>query len=183
MKEIVRPAVILLIITAVAAALLGAVESITAEPIALANEKTQNEAMQAALPAASSFEDVYDASTAAEENKLDGTISLIKEGLDESGATVGYVIVTNPGGFGGSVPTTVGIGMDSVTTPPETPGLGAKAAEPEFQAQFAGMSGTLAVSKDGGQVQAITAATITSRAVVTGVNEATTWFAENGGAN
>ena len=189
MQEIVRPAVILLIITAVAAALLGAVESITAEPIALANEKTQNEAMQAALPAASSFEDVYDASTAAEENKLDGTISLIKEGLDESGATVGYVIVTNPGGFGGSVPTTVGIGMDgvitgiSVTTPSETPGLGAKAAEPEFQAQFAGMSGTLAVSKDGGQVQAITAATITSRAVVTGVNEATTWFAENGGAN
>ncbi len=181
MKEIVRPAVILLIITAVAAALLGAVESITAEPIALANEKTQNEAMQAALPAAATFEDV--------DAELTGTISLIKEGLDESGATVGYVIVTNPGGFGGSVPTTVGIGMDgvitgiSVTTPSETPGLGAKAAEPEFQAQFAGMSGTLAVSKDGGQVQAITAATITSRAVVTGVNEATTWFAENGGAN
>ena len=101
MKEIVRPAVILLIITAVAAALLGAVESITAEPIALANEKTQNEAMQAALPAAATFEDV--------DAELTGTISLIKEGLDESGATVGYVIVTNPGGFGGSVPTTVAL--------------------------------------------------------------------------
>ena len=41
---------------------------------------------------------------------------------------------------------------------------------------------SLAVDKDGGQVKSITSATITSRAVTVGVNDAITWVAENGGA-
>ena len=42
------------------------------------------------------------------------------------------------------------------------------------------MSGTLAVAKDGGQVDAISSATITSRAVTEGVNIALAWVAQNG---
>lgn len=181
MKDIARPALILLAITAVAAALLGVVQSVTAEPIRLANEKTQTEAMQAALPEATSFEAVVE--------EFEGSISAVSKGLDESGEVVGYVITANPNGFGGAVPTTVGFDADGVitgikvTTPSETPGLGALAAGEAFQSQFAGMSGELAVNKDGGQVQAITSATITSRAVVEGVNEAHAWFTANGGAN
>ena len=64
----------------------------------------------------------------------------------------------------------------------DTPGLGALATSPDFYEQFTGMSGTLAVNKDGGQVQAITSATITSRAVTVGVNDAISWVTENGGA-
>ena len=181
MKEIIRPAVVLLVITAVAAALLGAVESITEGPIAIASVNAQNEALRTAMPDAASFTDV--------DAELTGTISLIKEALDANGEPIGYVIVANPSGFGGAVPTTVGFDMNgvitgvSIQTPSETPGLGARATEPEFMDQFTGMTGTLAVTKDGGQVQAITAATITSRAVVSGTNEAYTWFTENGGAN
>ena len=52
-KEVVKPAVVLLLISAVAAACLGAVSEITAEPIALQNEKTLNESMQAVMPEAS----------------------------------------------------------------------------------------------------------------------------------
>jgi electron transport complex protein RnfG len=54
----------------------------------------------------------------------------------------------------------------------DTPGLGAKAALPAFYEQFAGMTadGTIKVTKDGGEVEAITAATITSRAVSLLVN-------------
>jgi electron transport complex protein RnfG len=65
----------------------------------------------------------------------------------------------------------------SIISHAETPSLGAVAAEDNaageaFRSQFAGLSGTLAVSKDGGTVDAISGATITSRAVVEGVNAA-----------
>jgi electron transport complex protein RnfG len=65
----------------------------------------------------------------------------------------------------------------SVVSHTETAGLGAVAAESTskgeaFRGQFAGQSGSVAVTKDGGQIDAITGATITSRAVVVGVNAA-----------
>ena len=69
-KEVVKPAVVLLLISAVAAACLGAVSEITAEPIALQNEKTLNESMQAVMPEASSFEQLTDA-------ELTGTITAV----------------------------------------------------------------------------------------------------------
>ena len=70
-----------------------------------------------------------------------------------------------------------------VTAHGETPGLGAKAqADPEWIKQFAGKAadGSLAVAKDGGDVVAITGATITSRAVTRGVNRAATYVASLG---
>ena len=182
MKVMIRPALILLAVTAVAAALLGVVESITAEPIRLAEINTQNEAMQASLPSADSFEEISEA--------VEGTtISKVNVGKDASGEIIGYVIVTNPSGFGGAVPTTVGLDLDgvimgiSVTTPSETPGLGVLAAEPKFTDQFQGISGEAKLIQDGGTVQSITSATITARAVANGVDEALQWFAANGGAN
>ena len=181
MKDIAKPAIILLIITAVAAALLVVVQSVTAEPIRISEEKAQTLAMQAALPEAASFEPV--------EGEFEGTISAVNKGLNDSGEVVGYVITANPGGFGGAVPTTVGFNADmaitgiQVTTPSETPGLGALAANEEFLGQFKDKSGELAVNKDGGEIQAITSATITSRAVVSGVNEARAWLEANGGVN
>ena len=56
----------------------------------------------------------------------------------------------------------------------ETPGLGAKLADPEFSGQFRGMDASmdLKVAKDGGKVTPITAATITSRAVCEAINAA-----------
>ena len=182
MKVMIRPALVLLAVTSVAAALLGVVESVTREPIRLAEIKTQNEAMQASLPSAASFEEISEA--------IEGTtISSVNIGKDDAGEVIGYVVATNPPGFGGAVPTTVGLDLDgvvmgvSVTTPSETPGLGVLAAEPKFTDQFAGLSGGDAkLIQDGGTVQSITSATITARAVADGVDEALQWFA-NGGAN
>ena len=77
--------------------------------------------------------------------------------------------------------TVTGISILSLS---ESPGLGANAKEAWFQDQFVGMTAPVAVEKDGGQVQAITSSTITSRAVSNGVNAAINWAAENaGGAN
>ena len=56
----------------------------------------------------------------------------------------------------------------------ETPGLGSNLTSPGFMKQFSGMdaSSALAVKKDGGTVEAITSATITSRAVCSAINDA-----------
>ena len=174
-KEVVKPAVVLLLISAVAAACL--VSEVTKEPIALQNEKTLNESMKAVMPEASSFEQLTDA-------ELTGTITAVYQA--DNG---GYVLTTEPGGFGGTVKTMVGIDADGVITGlrvtghSETPGLGAKSTEPEFYEQFAGKSGSVAVTKDGGEIVPITSSTITSRAVCAGAQEALDWVAANGGAN
>ncbi len=175
-KEVIRPAVVLLIIAGVAAAALGAVQSITAEPIKAQEDKTKAASMQAVMPDAASFEQIEDA-------ELTGSLTAIYKA--DNG---GFVITAAPGGFSGAVDTMVGIGEDGVITGvrvtkhSETPGLGAKSTDPSFYEQFTGMSGSLAVTKDGGEVVPITSATITSRAVTSGANDALEWFAANGGA-
>ena len=88
-----------------------------------------------------------------------------------------------PAGFNGTVTMMVGVDNDgkvtgiSIISHTETAGLGATAdantdAGRAFRDQFIGMSGTVSVTKDGGEVDALTGATITSRAVCTGVSAA-----------
>ena len=174
-KAVVRPAIVLLLISAVAAGLLGVVSEVTKAPIAAQNEKSLNEGMMAVMPEASSFEAV--------EAELTGTITGIYKA--DNG---GFVLTTAPGGFGGAVNTMVGVDADGVVTGvrvtghSETPGLGALATDPSFYEQFAGASGSVTVTKDGGTIVPITSATITSRAVCAGAQEALDWVAANGGA-
>ncbi len=174
-KAVVKPAIVLLVIAGVAAGLLGVVSEVTAAPIAAQNEKSLNESMQAVMPDASSFEQLDVEPT--------GTITAVYKG--DNG---GFVITTEPGGFGGAVKTMIGIDSEGtitglrVTGHAETPGLGAKATDPSFYEQFAGKSGSVSVTKDGGEIVPITSATITSRAVCVGAQEALDWFAANGGA-
>lgn len=85
-------------------------------------------------------------------------------------------------GFGGDVGIVVGVDLDTdkilgvgVTTHSETPGVGSRAkSDPTFVAQFKGqtLEQPFKVKNDGGQVDAITGATITSRAVSSGVTQA-----------
>ena len=99
------------------------------------------------------------------------------------GGTADTVVVeSEANGYGDKVGMVVAINMAEetlrgigVTTHKETPGLGANAkADPRFAAQFAGKSITdsFGVTTDGGQISALSGATITSRAVCTGVNQA-----------
>lgn len=174
-NEIIKPAAVLFIISAIAAMLLGMVSEITKDPIAMQEKKVLDESMTAVMPSAAAFE------------KLDIELTGTMTGAYKAD-NGGFVITVAPNGFGGAVGTMVGIDADGVVTGvritghSETPGLGAKATEPDFYEQFGGTSGTLAVTKDGGEIVSITSSTITSRAVVTGVNEALTWVEENGGA-
>ena len=98
------------------------------------------------------------------------------------GAADTVVVESEANGYGDKVGMVVAINMAEetlrgigVTTHKETPGLGANAkADPSFAAQFAGKSITdsFGVTTDGGQISALSGATITSRAVCTGVNQA-----------
>ncbi len=86
------------------------------------------------------------------------------------------------GGFGGPVGLMIGVDLTTdkilgvgVTTHSETPGVGARAkTDPDFVAQFSGrpFKGEFKVTADGGQIDALSGATVTSRGVCAGVTEA-----------
>lgn len=187
MKQILRPMVVLGLICIVCAGLLGVAESVTREPIAIQNEATATEGMKKVFADAASFEEVE-----VEEGLAvnDVEIGSVSKALDASGEVIGYVVEVLPSGFGGSVDTMVGIDLEgtvtgiSILSLSESPGLGARAKEDWFQDQFVGQTAPVKVTKDGGKIESITSATITSRAVSTGVTAACDWVANYaGGAN
>ncbi len=162
---------VLTVICVVAAMLLAATNLATKDVIAENARRQAMATLSALMPDASDFEET------------DGGITV---GKDKDGNVVGYATTALTQGFGGEIETTVAskpdgtIGGISVggSNFAETAGLGARAKEPEFQAQFAGKSVPVALTKDGGEIEALSGATITSRAVIKGVNQA----AENIGA-
>ena len=167
-KYVLRIALTLLAITAVVAVILAAVNSVTAPRIAAQNEQKTQNAIEAVLPGGGqevTFTDDTGLGTAA-----------------YTGAN-GCAVQVTPAGFNGTVTMMVGVDNDgkvtgiSIISHTETAGLGATAAADTdagraFRDQFIGMSGTVSVTKDGGEVDALTGATITSRAVCTGVSAA-----------
>ena len=169
MNKIVKLALILFAVSAIVALALGFVNGITADRIeAIATEK-RNTAMQAVLPA-SEYPQV-------EYTGTDSRVDAIYKAGDK-----GYVVQCTVGGSQGSITMVTGIDNSgtvtgiSVLSHAETPGLGAIAGAAgekgdAFRAQFAGLT-TAAVTKDGGKVEALTGATVTSRAICNGVNAA-----------
>lgn len=102
--------------------------------------------------------------------------------FDTCGNKIGIVFKVCPRGYGGPIPTLVGLSMDTTVTgirtatPPEglkeTPGLGTKVNDTWFKRQFIGKrEQEILLKKDGGKLDAITAATISSRAVTDGVRK------------
>ena len=169
-KYVIRLAGILLLITAIVAAALACVNKVTAPIIAQLNEQKTQQAIAAVLPGG------YDEEITGYADAT-GLVSKVYKGAN------GYALEVKPSGFDNTI--TMMVGVDnagavsgiSIIDHSETAGLGAVAAATTaageaFRAQFQGMTGSVSVSKDGGQVDAITSATITSRAVCSGVNAA-----------
>lgn len=98
---------------------------------------------------------------------------------DTEGRLIGVVITTQASGYGGKIDVMTGIKANgevsgvNILAMEETPGLGAKGKEDSFLNQYKGFDQPgLAVSKDGGEINALSGATITSRAITKAVNEA-----------
>lgn len=162
----------LFVICIVCSSLLAGVYALTKEPIDAAAKAKNEAAIKEVLP------DV--AVTIEEERTVDfeGATYTYNLAYDELGNTVGCAINVAPSGFGGPISIKVGFDINGVIwntkvlSQAETPGLGAKCVEPAFSDQFKGFDPaqkTLAVKKDGGDVDAITASTITSRAYAEGL--------------
>ena len=167
---VLRLAGTLLLITAVVAAALAGVNAVTAPVIEELNAAKTQEAISAVLPGGFDTEiaDYADAT---------GIVSKVYQGAN------GYAVEVGPSGFDNTITMMVGIDNEgkvlgiSVVSHTETAGLGAVSADgtPKgiaFRDQFVGASGSVSVTKDGGTMDAITGATITSRAICVGVNAA-----------
>ncbi|MEA4964237.1 MAG: RnfABCDGE type electron transport complex subunit G [Oscillospiraceae bacterium] len=177
---IAKLVLILFLITAIVALLLGGVNAITKDKIAKINQEKTAEAIRTVLSSQAEPETLADY---ADET---GLVKAVYR-MAEDGWAVEIVV----GGSQGDIDMMVGINADgtvsgiSFVSMSETSGLGAVAAQSSqkgasFRSQFVGKSGELAVNKDGGEIDALTGATITSRAVTTGVNAALTCVAALG---
>lgn len=180
-KSIIQLGLTLLLITAIAGLILGVVYNITKDPIAKQEKLTNENAMKALLTDADSF--------AKKDIDLSENILEVNEGKSGS-ESVGYAIKVATKGYGGEIQLMVGLDKAGelsgiqILSQAETAGLGANCENPEFYEQYAGKSTAedIEVVKTEGndnQIKAITGATITSKAVTTGVNGAVKFYKEN----
>lgn len=172
MKKIIGLVTSLTIIAAACAAVLAYVNILTKEPIAKADTVKKQSAALAVMPAG----------TSTIEETSYGFV-----GKDASGNVVGYAVTgVDAGGYGGDIVLMVGFKADKKTVVAykklkanETPGLGSKLETPEFSGQFENKPlDAVKLKKDGGTIDAITAATITSRAVCKAIENAGKKLAE-----
>lgn len=167
-------------ITLVASAGVGVVNLITEEPIAEAKAAATTAALNEVLPA-------FDATELTELTVDELPVTVYT--ATQAGAVTGYAVKTmTKAGFGGEVHLMVGFTPTgevyniNVLEQSETPGLGTKMTEEgnPLITSIRGkqLDGTLKVKKDGGEVDALTAATISSRAYVDAVNRAWTAYSQ-----
>ena len=167
---VLRLALTLFIIAAVVGAALAGVNSVTKPIIDNYNAQKTQKAIEAVLPGG------FDEQIQNFDNQ-GGLVSKVYKGAN------GYALEVLPSGFDNTITMMVGVDNEgkvlgiSVVSHTETAGLGAVAAAATsageaFRGQFVGESGSVSVSKDGGSVDSITGATITSRAICVGVNAA-----------
>lgn len=186
-SSLLNMVVVLTIITALVGAILGSVYKITKEPISAATAKAQEEAIREVAPA-------FDNTPTDEgyEVDIDGmtvTVFPAKKGGVLTGAAVK---AGSMNGFGGEISVMVGFELDGtirnyrVLSHAETPGLGAKMddwfrTDKNKQSVLGKNPATcnLTVSKDGGDIDAITASTISSRAFLESLRTAYAAFKDN----
>ncbi len=191
-STLIKDAIILFVITLIAGCALGFSHELTKKPIVDAEQEAKQKAYQSVFKDAKTFDEdttITDKVNASEdflkENELTG--AKIKEVLvakDSEGTAIGYVIsFLATEGYGGEISLSMGMTKEGeitgleVLSASETAGLGAKCKESEFKNQFAGINAdSIEYTKDGAkadnEIDAISGATITTKAVTKGVNAA-----------
>lgn len=179
-RYIGRLAGVLLAITAVTALLLGAVNYVTAPIIDQATEEKRVAAMQQVLaaddyPAVGSFPEegrAYDSAAGS------ATVTALSQAI-QAGEPAGYVAEVTTNGFGGAIDMVVGLTADGTVTGvcvighSETPNVGSKVAgDQAVLDRFAGLGGEITVGGGDNAFDAVSGATVSSKAVTAGVNAA-----------
>ena len=165
MNKIVKLALVLFLICAITAGILGAVNELTKDRIAEINRQKTETAYSLVLKS-SGYEEVY----------FNGADYPTIDKISKCSGGEGYVVETTFSGAQGMITMAVGVDNDlkctgiSIIKHSETSGLGANAASTaevgeNFRAQFVGQGADMALKKAGGEIDALTGATITSRTV------------------
>lgn len=169
-NPVARMVLTLLLITSVCAFILAYVNENTSGIIKAREQKKLDDSMKEVMADADSFE-----LTDFAPGKPVSAFYLAKA----QGKLAGYCVSVAPNGFGGAVKLMVGVDLQGkvgkimIVGMSETPGLGTKAKNPDFLAQYEGKSAGIEVNgKSDNHIDAITGATVTSRAVTSGVNAA-----------
>jgi electron transport complex protein RnfG len=172
-KPILPPYILLCLVAIVMAFAIAGVYTLTKDTIEAAALEAQMAARTAVMA------DAYDMTELplAEGDPVD----YCYEAVDASGNVIGYVSQITVTGFGGEIEVTVGMDMTGTITAinvggsnfSETSGLGAKTREAAFTDQFKGMSGMLVLKQN---IDSVTGASVSSGAVVSGVNKALTYM-------
>ena len=194
MNKLVKDALILTAITLIAGVCLGGVYEITKGTIAQAQVAATQAAYKEVFDSAASFADMdgFDAKKATEvvakAGYTDDEIINCVVAQDDKGETLGYVItLTSHAGYGGDIVLSMGVTKDgvlngySITEISETAGLGIKAKEDAFMSQFQGIQAQILEVTKGGksadnEIEAISGATITSKAVTYGIDAGLTYY-------
>lgn len=186
LKAILKPALSLFIICLVASAGLALTHYITEDAKIKRENNTANQTMVSIIKA-----DSYKKNTVSYNDKE----YIYYTALSKTGNKIGYIFTTSSPGYKGDIPVMVGINADGaieavevLDASSETPGLGQKTAEDSFTGQFYGKSGPFLIVKSNAasnEIQAISGATISSRAVTNAVNTATELYdyIKGGGEN
>ena len=179
LKQTIKLGGILFLIACATALLLAFTNELTVDKIAEIQQQKKNEAMAAVIE--------------AESYKLlvgePDSFELYQAANGET--TVGYAVAIMTNGYGGNISMMVGVNPDltvngvSITDMSETPGLGDNAKKPEFTDLFKGKAQEqLSLTNEGGEIQALSGATVTSLAVTNAVRSAVEIVSkETGGAD
>ena len=189
-SSLLNMVVVLTLVSVITGGLLAAVNSVTEGPIQEQKDKALADGIKAVMGA----EDIKVTADDKVNSSVDGKDReyIIHRVANASGEPIGVAVESASQGFSGDVKILVGLDKEgtikgyTILEHAETPGLGARAVD-WFQKDQKGdiigqqpSKGKLTVSKDGGQIDAITAATITSRAFLKAVNNAYEVYASEG---
>lgn len=179
MKEIINLGLILLAFAIVSALLMGVAYQVTLDPITQSRELADRQNQQLVSPEADEFVAVDKAVLEKVRQEHPGILDIAeaKKGAD----AIGYVVKSSTNGFGGPMEVMVGVDEQGnvsgirMGNHTETPGLGDNAGKPDFYEQFPGKNILTGIGVNKGEpganeIQAITGATVTSRAVADAVN-------------
>ena len=164
--EIARIALTLTLISALIAGVVALVNQLTYEKIEENLEADRREAIVSIFNSVSATYEALDTVPDSVE-----AVYVVEDG----GVPLGYCVNLNSGGFGGDINMMVGVGEDgriigvSIVSMSETPGLGTKVNDGGYLSQYIGLGGSLVLGSD---VDGISGATVSSKAVLAGVNEA-----------
>ena len=177
MKYILKPALTLFITAVLVVAGLSYVYNLTLKPIENQKRKTQEAAMKDVFPRASGYREIQIEKT--------GSIVSVHEALSGN-VPAGYVVQLSPKGYSGNIDLIVGVSVSEnqitgmrVMRHTETPGLGALAVKENFYRRYNGLDlaplNVVRTNPGKNEIQAITSATITTKAITGAVNEAIEW--------